>query len=106
MIEFIITIIFVISLGGILFMLARKIPVLVDLPQNGGAKKSEKHHLVIEIESRIKKISTFFEKQIFLHKFLLWTKIMIGRIETKIDSLLRKVRHRAQEVNKKTKTPS
>jgi hypothetical protein len=103
MLEIIVTITFVISLGGVLFILARKMPVLADLPQNGGARKREKHHLIVNIESRIKKVSTFFEKQIFLHKFLMRVKIMIVKVDTKIDSLLRKVRNRAQEVNKKTK---
>ncbi len=81
-------------------MLARKIPVLATLPQNGGSK-GRKNKFILSIENRVQKISVFFEKQIFLHKFLLWIKIIVVKIETKIDSLLHKVRRRAQEVSKK-----
>ena len=82
--------------------MARKIPALVVLPQNGSANR-DKNRAISGIEKKIKKLSLFFEKQIFLHKFLLWIKVMVVGVETKIDTLLHKVRRRAQEVNKKTK---
>ena len=51
------------------------------------------------------------EKQIFMHKFLSWTKVMTLKIETRIDALLQKIRKKAQQVDKeisdkKTDTPS
>ncbi len=92
--------IFVISLGGLIFILARKISVLVVLPQDGSVK-GYKGKFMLAVESKAKEFFIFFEKQIFLHKFLLWIKIMVVKVETKIDQLLHKVRRRAQEVNKK-----
>ena len=99
MFEVVVSIIFVISLGGLLFMLARKIPILVTLSKNGGGKGA-KHRYILSIEGKIKKVSIFFEKQIFLHRFLLWIKIMVVKIEVKIDSLLHKIRKKAQQRDK------
>ena len=81
-------------------MLVHKVPVLIVLPQNGSVK-GYKSKFMLGVESRAKEFFIFFEKQIFLHKFLLWIKIMVVKVETKIDQLLHKVRRRAQEVNKK-----
>jgi len=90
-IETIILAIFVCSFGGVLFVLARKIPVLSNLPQNGttGIKK---HHYILETEQKIKAFFNFFEKQIYLHKLLSWVKVMTLKIETKVDKLLHKIR--------------
>ena len=65
MVEIIFFIIFILSLGGILFILVRKIPVLTTLPQNGttGIKK---HQTILEMEEKIKKFLIYVEKQIFL----------------------------------------
>ena len=101
-IESIILAIFVCSFGGVLLILARKIPVLITLPQNGttGIKK---HHYILEAENKIKDIFVFFEKQIYLHKFLSWVKVMTLKIETKVDYSLHKIRKKAQKANKDLK---
>ncbi|MCX6724320.1 MAG: hypothetical protein NT155_04100 [Candidatus Staskawiczbacteria bacterium] len=100
MLELVIFVIFVISFGGVLFILARKIPTLNSLPQNGSAGIRE-HHIISNIDNRMKKIFVFFEKQIYLHKFLSWTKVMTLKIETKIDVLLRNIRKKSQQSGKK-----
>ena len=99
MTEIIFFIIFIFSLGGILFIVAKKIPVLRTLPQNGNAGIRD-HHIILNIENRIKGIMLAFEKQIFLHKFLSWMKIMILKIETKIDHSLHNIRRKAQIIDK------
>ena len=99
-IESIILVIFVCSLGGVLLILARKMPVLITLSQNGSTG-FKKHHFILEIESKVKKIIIYFEKQIFLHKFLSWVKCTIMKIEVKVDHLLHRIRRKAQETDKK-----
>jgi hypothetical protein len=96
MIELIFFIIFVLSFVGILYILIKKIPVLNTMPQNGNAGIRE-HHYVQDIERKIKEIIKNFEKQNFLHKFLSFAKVMILRLEIRIDKLLHKVRKKAQE---------
>jgi len=98
----IILIIFILSFGGVLFILARKMPALVDLPQNGvGGIKD--HRLFVALQDKIKNIVIAFEKQIFFHKFLSWVKVMTLKIETKVDKLLHGIRKKAQQVDKKIK---
>ena len=82
-----------------MLILARKIPVLNTLSQNGttGIKK---HHYILEIEQKINDIFISFEKQIFLHKLLSWIKIMTLKIEVRVDHLLHRIRKKAQEVDK------
>jgi hypothetical protein len=98
----IISIIFICSLGGILFILARKIPDLNLLPQTGSAGIRD-HHIILNIENKIKNILISFEKQIFLHKFLSWVKVMTLKIETRVDHLLHNIRKKAQRVDGGTK---
>lgn len=102
MAELIAAIIFILSFAGLVLLLARKMPVLNTLPQNGttGIKK---HHYILELETKIKDIFVAFEKQIYLHKLLSWTKVLILKIETKIDHLLHGIRKKAQQVDKKIK---
>ena len=102
LIESIVLFIFVCSLGGVLLILIRKVPVLNSLPQNGSVG-IKKHQVILNIENKIREIIVSFEKQIFLHKFLSWVKIMILKIETKIDVLLHKVRKRAQQIDQENK---
>ena len=102
LIESIILIIFVISLGGILFILARKLPVLNSLPQNGSTGIRE-HHIILNIENKIKNVFVYFEKQIYMHKFLSWVKVITLKIETRIDALLQKIRKKAQQVDRENK---
>ena len=99
-IESIVSIIFVCSFGGVLLILARKVPVLNSLPQNGSVG-IRKHQVILDIESRIKDIFISFEKQIFLHKLLSWVKVITLKIEIRIDDLLQKIRRKAQEIDRK-----
>lgn len=102
MVTLIIFIIFILSLGGVIFILVRKLPELNMLPQHGTAGIRE-HHIVQNIEGRIKTVFVFFEKQIFLHKLLSWVKVMTLKIETKIDKVLHKIRKKAQQIDKDNK---
>jgi hypothetical protein len=98
-IETIVLIIFVCSLVGVLFILARKIPNLNLLPHNG-TTGIRKHQIILNVETKIKNFFVFFEKQIFMHKFLSFVKVMTLKIETRIDVLLHKIRKKAQQVDK------
>ena len=102
MIETIALIIFIISFCGVLFILARKLPVLNSLPNNGttGIKK---HQIILDTENKIKEFFIFFEKQIFFHKFLSWVKVMTLKIETRVDIMLHKIRKKAQQIDKDLK---
>ena len=103
MAQLIALIVFVISVIGIIVILAGKIPSLVALPQNGhhGFKK---HPLIVDAENKIKDLHFhFFEKQLWLHKLLSWLKVLVLKIETRIDHLLHGIRKKAQELDKKAK---
>ena len=57
---------------------------------------------LIEIyKKKVKEVSVFFEKQIFLHKLLSWVKVMTLKIETRVDALLHNIRRKAQQKVKK-----
>jgi hypothetical protein len=99
MIELIVSIIFIISLGGILYISYKKIPVLTTLPQNGNIGLKE-HKIVSNILTKIRKFYSFFEKQIWLHKFLSWIKCLIMKVEVEIDHLLHDLRKKSQEKKK------
>jgi hypothetical protein len=96
MVELIFLFIFVISFGGVLFILARKIPVLVTMPQNGktGIKK---HRIILEAENKIKNFFSAFEKPILMHRLLSWVKVMTLKIETKVDGLLHDIRKKQKK---------
>ncbi|MEK7080285.1 MAG: hypothetical protein AAB925_00430 [Patescibacteria group bacterium] len=102
MLELIFSVIFIISFGGVLLILARKIPALITLPQNGrtGIKK---HRLILDVEEKIKEAFIYFEKQILLHKLLSWVKCLTLKAETRIDHLLHSIRKKAQQVDKNLK---
>ena len=91
--EFIALIIFVLSLCGAIYILVRKIPALNTLPQTG-ASGIRGHHFILGVEEKIKQLLAAFEKQIFLHKFLSWVKVMTLRIETRVDNLLHRIRQK------------
>lgn len=102
MIQLIVFIIFLISTLIVAIMLYRKIPVLVELPQNGhhGIKKPK---LVMNVENKIKDFYFhFFKKQMLLHKLLSWSKVSILKLENRIDVLLHGVRKKTQEVTKQS----
>jgi len=100
MIELIIFVIFILSFAGLLFIFWRKMAVVNSLPSNG-TTGIRKHRIILDIENKIKNVFVFFEKQIFMHKFLSWVKIMTLKIETRVDHLLHKLRKKAQEADKK-----
>ncbi len=103
MIQLIAIIIFLSSMLGIIFIMSRKIPVLIQLPQNGhhGIRKPK---LISQIQERVKHHHFhLFEKQMLLHKILSWIKILILKTETKIDTLLHGIRKKAQELDKEIK---
>jgi len=100
MIQLITLLIFIVSSLVVVFMLNRKIPVLIKLPQDGhhGLKK---HKIILTTEKKIKDFHfNFFKKQIYLHKFLLIVKVLTLKIETKIDALLHGIRKKAQQLDK------
>ncbi len=101
MLQLIALIIFLISLAGLSFILFRKIPALATLPKNGGTGLRELH-LVAKIEDKVGDFYTAFRKQIFLHKILSWVKSMTLKLEVKIDSVLHKIRRKAQEIDNAT----
>lgn len=103
MLELIFFIIFILSFGGVVFILARKMPVLNALPYNG-TTGIRKHQVISNVESRIKEIAVYFQKQIFLHKLLSFVKVMTLRIETRVDHSLHKIRKKAQQIDKEKKT--
>jgi len=96
----VVLIIFICSLVGVLIIIWRKIPILNSLSQNGSAG-IRKHSVVINLENKIKNVLVFFEKQIFLHKFLSKVKVVIIKIEIRIDALLHNIRRKAQAADKK-----
>jgi hypothetical protein len=100
MFQIIALIIFVVSVGGFLFMLYKKIPLLVALPQNGhhGIKKPE---LVAKIEKKLKdKHFHFITKGILLQTILSKVRVIILKTERQIDTLLSGIRQKAQELDK------
>jgi hypothetical protein len=101
-VELIFSAIFILSLAGASVILARKIPVLNALPYSGSTG-IKKHHIILETENKIKNILLFFEKQIFMHKFLSWVKVMTLKFETRVDHSLHRIRKKAQQVDKKNK---
>jgi len=103
MVQLIAFIIFILSVGGIFFILYRKVPVLIQLPQNGhhGIKK---HEFIATVEKKIKEVYFhLFSKQMLLHKVLSKVRIWTLKIERKIDTLLHGIRKKAQELDKQVK---
>ena len=103
MVQIIALLVFLVSLLAIASILYKKIPVLVELPQNGdhGIKKPE---FLLKIEHMIReKHFHFFKKQMFLHKLLSKSKIFVLKIEKRIDILLHGIRKNVQELDKKVK---
>jgi len=99
MLEIIFLTIFILSLGGILFIFYKKTPVLITLSKNAGTG-FKNYKIISHIENKIKKVFLVFEKQIWLHKFLSLVKCMILKVEVKIDHLLHNIRKKAQEKKK------
>lgn len=103
MLQLIVFIVFVSSLLGMLFILFRKIPALVQLPRDQ-QKNFKDLEGVKSIKGKIGDAYTdFFEKQVILHKLLSKLKVMVLKIERKIDTSLHGIRKKTQEVEKKTR---
>ncbi len=103
MVQIIALVIFIISVGGIFFILGKKVPALVQLPHNGSLG-FKKHKLIADLETKIKAHHFhLLKKQMWLHKLLSFIKVLILKIETKIDHLLQGIRKNAQELDKKMK---
>lgn len=103
MLQLVAFIVFIISVSGVTLILCRKIPILIELPQNGynGFKKPE---FFLELEKKVKELYFhFFKKQMLLHKLLSWIKVWTLKLETKVDYLLSSVRKKAQELDKQIK---
>lgn len=103
MVQLIAFIIFIVSLFGIVFILFKKIPILVELPQNGyhGLKKPE---FISNMEKRFKDFYfDFFKKQVYLHKALSKIRILVLKLERKIGDLLHGIRKKSQELDKNIK---
>lgn len=101
MVQLIATIIFLGSVLGMVFILYKKIPDLVQLSQNGNTGIF-KNSIVYNIKNKVENIYTIFKKQIILHKFLSWVKVMTLKAEIKIDTLLHRIRKKAQQIDKET----
>jgi hypothetical protein len=99
MFEFIASIIFVVSLGAVLAIVLRKIPVLVTLPQNGSTG-IKKHSLILDAEQKFEEWFLAFRKMVWLHKVLSWVKVMTLKIEVWVDHLLHGIRKKAQNIDK------
>lgn len=83
------------SVLGIIFILFRKIPVLLELPEvPEGGEIVGVEVSIQEIKGKIKKI---FPHHIVLQKILSRIRIIVLKIERKIDNLLQSLRKKAQE---------
>ncbi|OGZ71951.1 MAG: hypothetical protein A2908_02625 [Candidatus Staskawiczbacteria bacterium RIFCSPLOWO2_01_FULL_38_12b] len=103
MLQLIASVIFLISISGIAFILFKKAPLLVKLPQNGSVG-FKKHDFVLQIEKKIKDAHfRLFEKQMLLHKILSLIKVWTLKIETRVDTLLHGIRKKAQQLDKEVK---
>ena len=103
MIQLIAFIIFLLSLAGIVFILGRKAPILVKLPQNGhhGIKKPD---VLLKLEQKIKEHHFhLFKRPMWLQRILSFTKIWILRSERKIDHMSQVIRKKVQQADKETK---
>ena len=100
MVQLIAFIIFLVSALGIVFILSKKVPALIELPQNGH-HRFKKPEVIAKIEKTIKEHHFhLFEKQMLLHKFLSWVKVVTLKAEIKIDNLLHGIRKKAQQIDK------
>ena len=95
MYELIAIIILIGSILGILIILLRKIPALVELPEVVG--RPQKGNLGLKLK---KKVGSVFPKEIILQKTLSRFRILMLKIEKKTDDLLQKLRKKSKEKQK------
>lgn len=100
MVTLIFLLIFILSLAVLGFILYKKLPVLIDLPKTK-EKIIRDHHIILNIEKKMKEVFVDFEKQIWLHKFLFSVKCIVSKTEHKIDNWLHNIRKKAQEKKRK-----
>ncbi|HQK63631.1 MAG TPA: hypothetical protein PLF16_00605 [Candidatus Staskawiczbacteria bacterium] len=96
MLQLIIFIIFLLSLVGISFVAWRKIPELMELPVNG-SMGGQKPKVISFLEKRFSKIFSIFQNRVILHKILFSVKLIVSKIEHKIDIWLHSIRKSAQK---------
>ena len=96
MLQLIIFIIFLLSLTGIAFIAWKKIPELMELPANGkiGVQKPK---FISILEKRFSKTFSVFQNRVILHKILFSVKLIVSKIEHKIDIWLHSIRKSAQK---------
>jgi len=87
MVELIALIILVISFGGIVWILARKIPVLVQMPEV--EEGIQKENIISILKKRIKKLSL---DKVILLKILSKIRVLVLKIEKYVDGSLQKMR--------------
>lgn len=95
MIELIALIILLISSFGILFIVFRKIPILLTLPEVG----VEKENLISKFKKIISKFNPFknFSLAIFLEKNLRRIRIFFLKTDNQISSWLKKIKEKYQK---------
>ena len=94
-------IVFIISAAAVVMIVYKKMPALAELPHDGhhGFKKPE---VVAKLQKKITEHHFhFFKKQMLLHKILSKTRILILKLERRIDVMLHGIRKNAQELDKK-----
>jgi len=96
MIQLIIFIIFMLSLSGLALIVWRKIPELMELPINGKVGV-DKPKFISKLERRLVKIFSIFQQHIILHKILFSLKLIVSKIEHRIDIWLSSIRKNAQK---------
>ena len=88
MIELIVLIIFLLSLGGIIFIMYKKLPILLQMPETQEGFQKEKFSK--KFQERIKGFISF-DKLIVL-RFLSKVRVYVLKIEKYIDSYLQRTR--------------
>jgi len=87
MFALIVLIIFVLSFGGVCFMLARKVPILIQLPEV--QEGAQKENIIVSMKKKIKSASL---DKIILLKCLSKIRVLILKIEKYIDNWLQRMR--------------
>lgn len=95
--------IFLVSMVLIFLMVSKKIPMLLELPEQG-------HHgfttprVIADVQKKIRdKHFHFFQKKMLLHGILSRSRLLILKLEKQLDTVLSGIRKNAQELDKKTK---
>ena len=107
MLELIALIILILSLGGIILVLVKKIPVLTQMPEV--QEGIQKENIISVLRKKIKSISP---DKIILLKTLSKTRVFVLKIEKYIDNWLQKMRKKAiaqkqqREEEKKNNPPA